>query len=259
MNSNRPLAVVLATVMVVAVLAPFGTVAADATPATNVDDGLAVDVEQNDDVIVSVTANDTPVENASVDVTTVDNVSYAGVGDYETDGDGTVVLPTPNETVLVNVTATAENATASEIVELAGPADDRPFGQLVSEFVHELQEERADDGLDRPFGQYVAAFATGENPGNATGPPAHAGPGDGNESDAGPPAHAGPGDDNESDAGPPAHAGPGDDNESDVDDEQGPPAHAGSGDDGNESDADDERGPPAHAGPSDDERGPPGS
>ncbi len=208
----------------------------EATLEAAEDEGLAIDVSQNDEVIVSITENATAAENASLNVTTVENVTYDGVGNYTADEDGAVALPVPNETVDVALNASYEDERVTETVTLDGHEEEDeeavPFGHLVSQFV----EENRDD-TDGPFGQAVSSFVTENNPGNASGPPAHAGP----------PEHAGPGGDEDDDdrTGPPAHAGPGGDDAGeaedeadtdDEDDERGPPGH------------DDERGPPSHAG-----------
>ncbi|AUX10771.1 hypothetical protein AArcSl_3164 [Halalkaliarchaeum desulfuricum] len=212
--------------------------------------GFQVNVDQDpgEDAIVTVTDNGTAVENATVNVTLVDedeNVTYDGVGEYETDEDGTVVLPAPYETVEVEVTATHEDRTASTIVTLEAYEGDPslPFGQQLQGYMDTIEDD------EHPFGHHVANWVTKNNPGNA---PAHAGP----PAQAGPPDHAGPGADgdakNESDGqGPPEHAGPGADgdakNESNG---QGPPDHAGPGDKSEaKNGTDDVRGPPAHAGP----------
>lgn len=86
---------------------------------------LTVDVVQDTDgtATVTVTHNDTAVSNASVNVTVLDdNVTYDGAGDYETDDNGTVDLPAPNETVNVSVAAEGDNMTGSTTATLE-PAD----------------------------------------------------------------------------------------------------------------------------------------
>ncbi|MEZ3163373.1 DNA primase [Halorubrum sp. RMP-47] len=113
--SERTTAILL--VAVVALGAMTGVAAADTH--------LEVGVEQDADGIatVTVTENDTAVENATVVVSVVDaeNESYAGAGEYETDANGTVELPAPEEDVAVDVTAAADNETASTTVDLEAP------------------------------------------------------------------------------------------------------------------------------------------
>ena len=103
---GRTTAVLL--VAVVALGAMTGVAAADGHLEVAVDDG-------DGGPTVSVTQNDTAVENATVTVSVGDagNESYDGAGEYETDANGTVDLPAPEEDVTVNVTATAGNETAS--------------------------------------------------------------------------------------------------------------------------------------------------
>ncbi|MFO8116499.1 MAG: hypothetical protein R6U01_14280 [Halorubrum sp.] len=114
---GRTTAVLL--VAVVALGAMTGIAAADGDLAVSVDD-------TGDEPVVNVTDNGTAVENATVNVSVVDaeNESYAGTGEYETDANGTVALPAPEEDVTVNVTAASDNETASaENVPLEAPAD----------------------------------------------------------------------------------------------------------------------------------------
>ena len=141
-----------------------------------VDTGLGVDVVQNSDgtATVSVVDDGTPVENATVNVTS--DVAYDGNGTYETDIDGAVDLPSPDENVTVTVTAIngSEEAMATAdlvVVENGGYAT---FGQWVSSYVQELRVR----GYFGPgFGQKVSEFATENNPG-AEKKPDHAGPKD---------------------------------------------------------------------------------
>jgi len=217
--------------LVLVALGPgVATVAAD----TVGNDSLDVSVQQPDGSAptVSVTQNETGVADAAVNVSVTDNGTYDGTGNYTADANGTVSLPAPEENVSVAVDASANNQTASTTATLTAVNDTRlndSFGLSVSSFVHSLLQNDTEN-----VGQQVAAFAVGNNPGNA---PDHAGP----------PAHVTG--DNETDRGPPADAGP--------DGERGPPADAGpNADDGNETaDNETDRGPPADAGP-DGERGP---
>ncbi|MCU4753709.1 hypothetical protein OB919_17260 [Halobacteria archaeon AArc-curdl1] len=229
MKRHTLVAAMLAAAMILSALAPLGAAAA----ATDHDDsGLTIDVEQNDEIVVTVEQNDSAVENASLEVSVDDeNASYAGVGNYTTDENGSVTLETPEESVNVTLSVTDDNATPPETVLLEAAEDEEgheeetdSFGALISQFVQDNQGE-----TDGPLGIAVANFAVENNPGNA---PDHAGP----------PSHAGPSDDGEQ--GPPAHAGPGgddeDSDEGDDDEDRGPPAHAGPGGDDEESDDGDE-------------------
>lgn len=98
-------------------------VTAGGLPVTaTADSTLSVDVDQARDgeVQVSVTLNGSAVENASVEID-AGNDTYAGTGSYETNENGTVHLPAPNQTVTVNVTATTSNKTGTETVTLSAP------------------------------------------------------------------------------------------------------------------------------------------
>jgi len=134
-------------------------------PTDDTSDDLAVGVTQADDgsATISVTANGTGVANASVAVAAQDNVSYAGADDYTTDENGTVGLPAPEQNVTVDVTAEADNQTATTTATLTAAENDTAaedaFGARVSAFVHALQM----DG--NMSGQAVAAFVTENNPG----------------------------------------------------------------------------------------------
>ncbi|ELZ11142.1 hypothetical protein C479_07533 [Halovivax asiaticus JCM 14624] len=218
MNRTKPIvAALLAGMLVLSVLAPVGAAA-----TTDDSTDLTIDVSDEEDPVVTVTHNDSAVESATVDVAideneTDENASYAGVGTYTTDENGTVDLPAPSEAVTVVITATAENASATTTVEL-GPSDnesENAFGQLLSSFIEDTDKSE----VDGPFGQFVADFVHENNPGNA---PDHAGP----------PADAGG--DNESSQGPPAQAG-----NDDGDEKNGPPAHAGGPNDADDDDEDD--------------------
>lgn len=227
------------------------SVAAPALATGDVEDGsLSVSVSQDSsgEATVSVTAesnnSSVAVEGASVTVETVDdNATYEGTGEYTSDENGTVTLPAPNETVDVAVTAAHDNQTAETTATLeAGEEDDgnaTAFGERVSSFVHQLQDEN--NTSDAPFGTQVAAFVVANNPGNA---PAHAGPpewlvNDSVNKTTGPPEHAGP-PENKS-GGPPENksTGPPDDKGPDKDKDGGPPDHAGN-DDGDEEDEEDD-------------------
>ncbi|MEF8828834.1 MAG: hypothetical protein V5A49_07350, partial [Haloarcula sp.] len=207
--------------------------AADSAGNTDAGNTLAVGVAQADDgtATVSVTQNETGVENASVVVETADNASYAGTGNYTTDSDGTVGLPAPEQNVTVDVTATADNHTATTTADLTVATENvtefDTFGLEVSAYVSDLL---GDENRTGGIGPAVASFVTANNPGNA---PDHAGP----------PAHVTG--ENESD-----------DNETHPSERQGPPADI-FGDDENETEDenetdDDRRGPPEDAGPPED-------
>lgn len=195
---KRVAAVALSVLLVLSVVGP-------AIAAAEEDGDLEVEVEQDDGVLVTVSDDNGTVENATLNVSVDDeNATYDGAGEYETDENGTVELPAPNETVNVTMTAEHDNRTNSTSATLE-PADesdeaDDPFGLQVQAFVHELLNSSEDGNMS--IGHQVANFVLENNPGNA---PDHAGPPEdpGNQSDTGPPEHAG----NGSDAGPPEDAG----------------------------------------------------
>jgi hypothetical protein len=115
MNHSRTLTVAAVVALVGMLAFPMAaTAAAD----------LSVGVEQDPDTgeaTVTVADNETAVENATVTVTS--ESGYAGNGTYETDANGSVALPEPNETVSVTVNASSDNVTASQQVELV-PRED---------------------------------------------------------------------------------------------------------------------------------------
>lgn len=199
-SKTRTLAIALSAVLVLSVL---GTGAAMAAENETVDDseGDELDAEST---------NETDDGNETVD-------DGNETDDNETDADG-------NETVDENGTDDS-NAT-----------DDRPFGQVVTAFVHGLIDGSNDTNDTNttndsavPLGQQIAAFVVANNPGNA---PDHAGPGGqpphaGAGNETGKPAHAG----GANETGQPDHAGqPGDEKRGGPDKDNGgggPPAHAG--------------------------------
>jgi len=243
-----------AVAMVLAMVGAPLTGAVAAADSTGNGTTLSVGVTQDDDeVAVSVTRNDTGVANASVLVEPVDNDTYAGTGEYATGDDGEVELPAPAENLSVDVTAEADNETATTTAGLVvveeNETDDNgtdSFGKRVSAYILALHN---DQNVTR-IGPYVAAFVTAENPGNA---PDHAGPpafvldgDDDNETednetdDRGPPAHAGPPEDRGDDADEEDEDDESDDSETDTEEAET-----------EETDADGEDGPPDDAGPPD--------
>lgn len=142
--------------------------------------GLEVTVDQDpgEEATVTVTDNETAVENATVNVSTGnETVTYDGVGEYETDEDGTVTLPAPNETVTVEIEAAVDDRSVATSETLHADTIDRdlPFGLQLQQFMQTVGEH------DRPWGHIISDWVTANNPGNA---PDHAG-------DPGPPEHAG--------------------------------------------------------------------
>jgi len=225
-SQKRIAAVALSVLLVLSVVGPALAVAQE-------EDGLSVDVTQDEAVTATVADGNGSVANASLTVSVDDeNKTYDGAGTHTTDENGTVELPAPNETVNVTMTAEHDNRTGSTSVTLeasdGSEEADQPFGLQVQAFVHSLLNGSDDVSI----GHQVAEFVTSNNPGNA---PEHAGPPEdpGNRSDAGPPEDRGP--DNKTDAGPPEDRGP--DNKTDG----GPPEDARNGDDG-----DDNGGGPPH-------------
>ena len=174
-SKNTLFGVVLSVMLLVSTAAPaFAGVA---------EDDLSVTVEQGDDVIATVT-NDVIVNNTSANNTTTatvavenatvtvdaENSTYAANETFTTDENGTVVLPTPEENVTVEVTATWNGSTATTTVDLvaadgeedAGERDPYTFGQRLSEFIHAMLHAGDVDG---PLGQLVSEFARNNNPG----------------------------------------------------------------------------------------------
>jgi uncharacterized GH25 family protein len=150
---------------------------------------------------VAVLADGEPAENATVevDLSGTENTTYAGTGTHETDMNGTVGLPAPEETVTVTVTASyqgAEEAIVATVEGIDAIDESLPFGQQLQQFKATLDD-------DNRTGREIASWVTENNPGNA---PDHAGPKGPSEGEnatdgsdeRGPPAHAGGNDDSES-------------------------------------------------------------
>jgi len=188
----------LLLIAVVALGAMTGVAAADGHLEVAVEDA-------DDEPTVTVTQNNTAVENATVVVSVVDaeNESYAGSGEYQTDANGSVDLPTPEKDITVDVTASDDERTVSTTVELTADeeeddtAEGTPFGQLMRDFIENISDREGG------IGAVVSDFATENNPGNASDDAGDGNDDDGNASDdgeRGPPDHAGPdGDDAEDD------------------------------------------------------------
>jgi len=210
---SKLFAVMAAVGMVLFALGP-GVATAAAQTAGN--DSVDISVTQDgEEPTVSVTDNGTGVANATVAVEALDNGSYDGVGEYTTDENGTVELPTPEENATVEATTTVDNVTVSTTADLTVTTEEEKesFGSVVAAFVQSLQE-----GNETNIGQQVADFVTSNNPGNApdhAGPPDNAGPKDADDNEteddrpgnapegAGPPEDRGNGN-----AGPPEGVGP---------------------------------------------------
>jgi len=243
--------------------------AADSAGNTDAGNTLAVGVSQADDgsATVSVTQNETGVENASVAVETADDGSYAGTGTYTTDGDGTVGLPAPEQNVTVDVTAAADNQTATTTADLTvasanatNATEFDTFGLEVSAYVSDLL---GDENRTGGIGPAVASFVTANNPGNApdhAGPPAHVTGENESDNETHPSERQGPPagifyDENETDdrRGPPEDAGPPEDRGPDRDDDENETDDDENETEDDENETDEERrGPPEDAGPPED-------
>lgn len=164
MRKQRHTILVVALVVVGSVAAVSGGAAAASA--------LTVDGEQAADgtVTVTVTQNGTAVSNATVEVEALNNSSYAGSGTHTTGENGTVGLPAPEQNVTVELTAFANNTSATTTLSLVAPADDGDgsedaenesdsFGLLVSNYVQVLQNE------GNMSGRTIAEFVTSNNPG----------------------------------------------------------------------------------------------
>ena len=114
---NRRSALTIAVVVALVGMAAFPMAATAVT-----DRSIVVEQEpETGEAIVTVADDGTAVENATVTVSS--DAAYAGNGTYDTDENGTVVLPEPNGTVSVEVNTSAENVTASTRAELV-PRED---------------------------------------------------------------------------------------------------------------------------------------
>lgn len=151
---------------VVAVFAALVVVTAGASVAgaATADEPLDVAVAQQSDTgtaVVTVTQNDTTVANATV---TVDSETpYVGNGTYETNENGTVVLPAPNESVTVNVTAATDRHQTVETVDLV------PVSESLSVSVTQNVDGTATVAVDRYETAVANATVTVESGGNYTG------------------------------------------------------------------------------------------
>ncbi|AKH97110.1 hypothetical protein HLASF_0614 [Halanaeroarchaeum sulfurireducens] len=86
-------------------------------PAESLD--VTVEQDAGERAIVTVTQYGEPVENASVTVTTEENVSYAALNEtHETDVNGTVELPAPDDDLTVTVSATVDDLNATTTATL---------------------------------------------------------------------------------------------------------------------------------------------
>ena len=233
----------ITSLLLIAVVA-LGTM----TGVAAADGHLEVAVEDADDEpTVTVTQNDTAVENATVVVSVVnaENESYAGSGKYQTDANGIVDLPAPEEDVTVDVTASDDERTVSTTVELTADeeedeeeddtAEGTPFGQLMRDFIENIGDREGG------IGAVVSDFATENNPGNASDDAGGGNDDDGNASDA--PGNAPEGVGNASDdgeRGPPDHAGPDGDDAEDDETEADDTEEEDVNEDDAESDEDDE-------------------
>ncbi|MUW15211.1 hypothetical protein GJ633_11535, partial [Halorubrum sp. CBA1125] len=236
------------------VTASDGNRTASTTADLEAPDGLEVGVENTDgEPVVTVTENDSAVENASVNVTTAtdQNATYAGEGEYATDENGTVGLPAAEQNVTVDITATHGNESVSTTVDLTAgetdedeseedeaddgdddeSAEETPFGQLVREFIQQL------DDREGGIGSAVSDFATENNPGNADDAPGNSDRA--NDGDRGPPDHAGPGGDDDDESDDSDADDDGDEDDSDEDDSDEESESDDDADDDDESEDDD--------------------
>ncbi|OYR74167.1 DNA primase [Halorubrum ezzemoulense] len=232
------------------VTAEYDNESASETVDIEAPDGLEVAVDDTDgEPVVTVTDNGTAVENASVTVTTVDeNATYAGAGEYETDEDGTVGLPAAEENVTVEVTAAYGGESVSTTVDLTvgdeDEAEGQPFGQLVREFIEDIEDREGG------IGGAVSDFVTENNPGNAPdhaggpGGPDDADDGDdaGNETDApgNAPDHAGPDGEDDDERGPPSDADPDREEDDDAEETEGDAEDDDADEEGEDADEDEE-------------------
>ncbi|WP_396612406.1 hypothetical protein ACH9L7_03765 [Haloferax sp. S1W] len=113
MNASKLTTAVMVVAMLTVAMVP-ATVGAASAEAT-VDIGVTQDAETGN-ATVTVVQNQSAVENATVVVES--NESYSGNGTYETDANGTVELPNPQEQVNVSITATVDNNSTTESATL---------------------------------------------------------------------------------------------------------------------------------------------
>ena len=129
MKAKQLIAATFAALVLVGAATPASVAAAD----DEVD--LTLETTQSSgtgETTVVVTDNGTAVENATL---VVESDDYAGTGSYETDGNGSVVLPNPANTTEVELTAVADGNTTTAEVELV------PLSESL-----DVSVEQADDG-----------------------------------------------------------------------------------------------------------------
>lgn len=131
-------------------------------------DDLSIGVSQGSArVTIAVTRDGESVENATVRV--LGGSEAVDRGPYQTDADGTVVIPAPDSTVTVTIEAKTDGLVGLRTVTLHAQrghgAPFTPFGQRVSAYVDSLLTGDAPE----PLGRLVADFVTAANPGH--GPP----------------------------------------------------------------------------------------
>ncbi|MCQ4333773.1 hypothetical protein KM295_09830, partial [Natronomonas sp. F2-12] len=158
---------------------------------------------------------------------------------YETDENGTVELPAPNETVEVTVTASYQGAeeTVTDTVEGIDAIDESlPFGQQLQLFKATLED-------DNRTGREIASWVTENNPGNA---PDHAGPKD--DDRRGPPDHAGGDGDRNGEDGEDGEDGSDEAGDGGTDTEDGGHKESNAGGNGNSNAGGNGGGPPGNSG-----------
>jgi hypothetical protein len=132
----------------VTVVATDGNRTAETTVLIEGDEDLSVDVTQASDgsVTVGVERNGSAVPNATVEVS-VANDSYAAVGNYTTDENGTVGLAAPDENVTATVTVAEGDDETTRTVTLVAPEAD--LGLDVEQRTGvEVSVERGDEAVE---------------------------------------------------------------------------------------------------------------
>jgi hypothetical protein len=131
MNVRQTLAALFAVLLVVGAAAPMTAAAAE-------HDDVEIAVTQSSETgnaTVVVTDGSAALGGATLVVESDDDDPYAGNGTYETDADGAVELPAPENEVEVDLTAVVDGTATSESAELV------PLAESL-----DVEAEQADDG-----------------------------------------------------------------------------------------------------------------
>ncbi len=120
MFNKRSLTVAIAAVVLIAGVAPGAAMAAKGQ--TDADASLRVTIEvTNDATVLTVHQDGKAAANAEGSVTPVGDALFAGSGAFQTDSNGSVRLPVPDENVTVRLSIATDEGRASGVVAIRAP------------------------------------------------------------------------------------------------------------------------------------------